>query len=78
MARRWFGPLAALTGLVLATGCCSWCERHCPHPQACAPACYPVQPCCPPPCTPAGYTPAAAPATSWNNPTGCPPVAPGH
>jgi hypothetical protein len=59
----------AFAVLAASVGCRSWCERHYPCPQPVA--CQPCVPCCP---TPAGYTPAAAPApvASWSNPAPLP------
>ncbi len=59
----------ALVGVLALTGCCSWCDKHCPNCHQPAPAAYPpCVPCCPAPaCAPApvayGPAPAAAPQT---------------
>jgi hypothetical protein len=69
MMGKWFGRvlLGALFG---ATGCCSWCERHCPQTAAYQPiAGYPAQPCG---CYPAGY----APVTTNAPPVQLPPAGP--
>jgi hypothetical protein len=76
----------ALASLVTLSGCCTWCERHCPHcqvpaaPAACAPVCCQPQPCCPAPATTPVYpAPAAiAPPPSgyqWSQPQ-APPIYP--
>lgn len=74
MAGRRFVGWAALLVMVGLSGCCSWCERHCPRQtvaqvQPCVPVCCPVV-CCPAP-GPAGYLPAPSnyqPTGGWSNP----------
>jgi hypothetical protein len=58
-AKRWMGLIAMIL-LGPLTGCCSWCQRHCPPaPTCCVPCCpapaaaAPVAATCPP-----GYCPA--------------------
>jgi hypothetical protein len=68
-----FGSCVVLGAVLSLTGCCRWCERHCPHPTT---ACQPCVPCCPAPatttqacqpCTPLPCCPT--PVTSYTAPT---------
>lgn len=74
MAAKRFWIFCALAGLMAATGCRHWCERHypCPapgYPAAASPAaaCVPCVPCCPPGAT--SYAPPPATA-NWSQPAG--------
>jgi hypothetical protein len=78
MTGRRIGRAAALAALLFSVGCCSWCERACPHTQAyqpCAPGyqpstcCTPAPVCCPPPSNyPAQPTQPVPP--NWSQPRG--------
>jgi hypothetical protein len=76
MIGKRFLRAAALTALLYAVGCESWCERHygLVRPGI---AGYPAyQPCCVPCCPPAGATTYAPPVQQgyWNQPAcQCPP-----
>jgi hypothetical protein len=75
MMGKWLSGV--LLGTLLgATGCCSWCKRHCPQTTAYQPApAYPAQPCG---CYPAGPVPVTTsappppaqlpPGTNWGQP----------
>jgi hypothetical protein len=84
--RTWIA--AALAGLLAATGCCSWCQHHCPcaapapapGPAVVAPAspsggcCVPCQPttCCPVNSAPLTPVPAP-PQPAYSPPSSLPP-----
>ncbi len=55
----------------VASGCCSWAERNCPHlNNACAPpptCCQPCQPVC---CQSSPAQAPPPPVQSWNAPNG--------
>jgi hypothetical protein len=80
--RTWIA--AALAGLLASTGCCSWCQRHCPCAAAppatgtvaAAPACcVPCQPvCCPANSAPLQPVPAGPPQPVYSPANGCGPA----
>ncbi len=56
--------LVGVFGLCGGTGCCRWCDEHCPNCHAPAPACYQ-------PVAPAAYQPAPVVQT-WQQPAPAP------
>jgi hypothetical protein len=74
---------AVLAALLASTGCCSWCQHHCPcaAPPAPVAAASPANPCCvpcPQTCCPANSVPLqAVPAPPaqpvYSPPNGCAP-----
>ncbi len=70
-----FVILSTLAGLMVSTGCESYCRNHYPCPQpvvASAPACAPCcNPCCPSGYAPTPAVPAAPPAWSAPRPATC-------
>lgn len=69
MLGKRIGLGAALAAMLVLSGCCRWCERHCGHhhnSQPCVPCC-PAPVCCP--------QPAYCPTTVGSAPAG--PAAPG-
>jgi hypothetical protein len=69
-----------VTLLLIASGCCRFCDHCCgPRQTACAPVAVApaASPCCCVPCQPgtvAAAPPAVPAATGWNQPCTCGPV----
>jgi hypothetical protein len=57
MIYRKIATLISMGVVSTLSGCCSWCEHHCPHQAVCAPAPQYAPACCPqqPVCCPPGY-----------------------
>lgn len=68
--------LLGLVALVAESGCCNWCEKHCPACHQPTAAGYQPPPTCCVPCQPQGVAPVAnyqappAPQT-WTRPMTC-------